>query len=261
MRRLVHRCRRRLAIVLATVELHRMSHRESDGQILVAKRRSWLSRLLVPAGNLYLRLMGADSEVLSEEQWRRREQIVASAATRGDAIITPLLSGETLCSILRRRDLSEDQKTSAILLALRELRSMHASVFEADAGEERLFSHGDATAQNVCVDTSKESAAWFDFDTRHRQGISAVHRQADDLRALIFSSAACMPGEDFTKVASLCAGALCSSELIRGFLERLTSSWRKPNTFHLAQAPLSFSAYQDLRGKLTHALERRLCEL
>ena len=61
----------------------------------------------------------------------------------------------------------------------------------------------DATAENHCVDDLRQSASWFDFGTRHRADIPEIHRHADDLRALVFSSAVHMAADQYDQLAQV----------------------------------------------------------
>jgi hypothetical protein len=60
MKRFWYACRRRVGLILAALEVHRVTFRENDGQTQVVKRRTQIGNLLLPAGNLYLQLAGAE---------------------------------------------------------------------------------------------------------------------------------------------------------------------------------------------------------
>ena len=253
MKRVLHACRRRLAIALASISLHRMTRRSADGQMLVVKHRSRLAKLLIPPGNLYLRMMGADSFVLSTAEWHHWETVMSTATIECGNVVTRLHAGKTLDQILRDDSVTADEKQAAVRLALREILALHSREARWSDGEVRPLSHGDATAKNVCVDLKNQSAVWFDFDMIHRKELSAVDRHADDLRALFFSSATCLPQSSLSLLAELCSEKVASPELLHA-LHRLLNVWRRPSTFQLAQAPLSYAAYHDLRAKLMAAI-------
>jgi hypothetical protein len=250
-----YECRRRLAGVLAAVELHQINVCNDDGQVNVVKRRSRTARLLVPPGNLYLKLINADSYVLPEAQWHQWEQRMSSAVLKSGSVITVRHPGDALDKILQSTIVSTDAKLSAVNLALNSLLAIHARTTILRCGETWPLSHGDATVENVCVDLSTNSAIWFDFDMRHREELSAAHRQADDVRALLFSAAACVPSDCFPDLASICMNPL-SRELVRSVEERL-DSWRRPTVFQLAQAPLSYRNSDRLRRALRSAITTR----
>lgn len=53
------------------------------------------------------------------------------------------------------------------------------------------LSHGDAGISNLMIDLASQSAQWFDFDLRHDLQIASDKRQADDLRAFLFTLGLC----------------------------------------------------------------------
>ncbi|MEZ6061027.1 MAG: hypothetical protein R3C19_11745 [Planctomycetaceae bacterium] len=259
MNRVTHEFRRRLAMLLAKVRLHRVRVDKSGDGKVIAKRRSFVSPPLVAIGNRYLRLIGADSEVLRENEWLHWEAIVAppptlphEAASRRSVSAT--YNGDTLAAILRSRNRPAPQKLEAVQLALQALLTLQQRRVMIDDEESWPLSHGDATADNVCIDLQNGCATWFDFDTRHRRHLPAHDRHADDLRALLFSSAALLPCTDFGSLTSLALSPHISDEVRSALHRRLHSDWRRPNTFHLAQAPLPHATCHAFRTTLLQTL-------
>jgi hypothetical protein len=115
-------------------------------------------------------------------------------------------------------------------------------------GVSRPFSHGDATARNVLCDVARGRATWIDFETLHDPSRTVAWRQADDLRALLWSAAEATGGEGY---CALCAAILdiVSEPALLSELARLSASAR-PSVFHLAHG--SLSPVQHLR--LCHVL-------
>ena len=251
MSRLLHEFRLRLARRLAAVELHCWLE-PSETDTVIRKRRSRLSRFLVPPGNLYLRLMGADSFVLTEAAWHCWEALVSGAQVEERDVVIPRVRGEVLSSLLQSRMRSLADKRDAIRLAIQALRDLHSRQINLNGNPWRL-SHGDATADNVRVDFEAGTAGWFDFDMRHRTRLSEQYRHADDLRAFAFSCAASQ-SEPVAEYVAEMLESHCNGETQCEFVNRLQSDWQRPTCFHLAQAPLSCERYHDFRKTLLACL-------
>ena len=127
------------------------------------------------------------------------------AVGRPRGIAVPLLPGESLNCVLSRTDVSLKRKLNCIALALCALLLLHKRPAVWPDGQTRRLSHGDATAENVYVDDLQQCACWFDFDMRHRPDIPEVQRHADDLRALIFSSAVHLAADQYAQLAAHCS--------------------------------------------------------
>lgn len=250
MNRFLYECRRRLAILLASFELHRLSHEQINGRTYLVKTRSRLATLVVPVGNWYLRVIRADSVVLPTAEWQNWERTVMDAVIRPKGIAVPMLPGESLDRALSRADVTMDRKLNCIALALRALLRLHERPVVWTDGQTRRLSHGDATADNVCVDDLRQNACWFDFDMRHRPGIPEIHRHADDLRSLIFSSAVHLAADQYDQLAQVFVTEVRSPDLLAEFRFNLAGIRRHPNTLHLAQAPLTCDQHLELCDQL-----------
>ncbi len=260
MKRLIHECRRRLAVLLAAVELHQLKHDVVDGRRVIVKRRNALSRLGIPLGNGILHLIGAESRVLPEAEWRAWEETVASAASLPEGVMAPLHSGRTLDVILqgdRRRGESDwsDAKEHAVRLAARALQQLHARTVVSPLGPWRL-SHGDATVENVCVDLENDAAVWFDFDTRHLLDLSWRRRRADDLRAFLYSAASFLSPSAHQQLAKLSTVLAETPAQCTELRDCIQGPWRKPSLFHLAQAPLGWAEQESFSAALDQALPK-----
>jgi tRNA A-37 threonylcarbamoyl transferase component Bud32 len=259
---LTYAWRRALGRCLVSIPLHRWSHPSELPAGWRRKSRVPWCEFLLPVGNLYLRLQGAPSEVLPAWHWLQREAVVAMAlgreiqSCRGlRALDMRLLRGVCLREILRETS-ALDAKLEALRVAAAALRQLHGvSVAYAD-GHKRALSHGDATCNNVIVDRAERSAAWIDFDTRHRAHLSALDCQADDLRALLFSSAAWLPeGADADCAESVLAGY--GNEAVVEHLRQSLVRQTCPTVFHTAQADLSFARFHKLRNLLAPRTNHR----
>jgi hypothetical protein len=251
--RLIYELRRLIGLVLARGRLHRIRTVCVDGAQVIMKSRRCGSGFVVPLGNLFLFLEGSDVEILPEREWLQWE-LAVDAATSGDCIFRSypvphnhfrgLLSrkcpGQPLREILVDVTWSLDQKLAAIRWALYALYQLHRQRANWGNGNLQSISHGDATADNVIVSIKSKSARWIDFDTRHRSHFSEIDRRADDLRALLFSSAACLPPTCYGCLAHTFMSSHSDEQVLNRLRERLLSDWRKLNTYQLAQAPLSW---------------------
>jgi hypothetical protein len=119
----------------------------------------------------------------------------------------------------------------------------------------RPFSHADATARNVLCDVAGGRATWIDFETLHDPCQTVAWRQADDLRALIWSAAETTGADAY---GSLCAAILdsVSDAAVLGELARVAAGGR-PNVYHLAQGSLSPVQHRRLCSVLAVAIAER----
>jgi hypothetical protein len=194
--------------------------------------------------------------VLPLEDWLQWELEVARVlghATRisldGAGLEFPFAAGDTLGAILLG-DLPLDDKLSALRMAAGALRQLHARSIDRSTTESWPLSHGDATCYNVIVNLPDNSAAWIDFDMRHEWSLATDERHADDLRALLFSTAACLPAA---------AHAQCVEHVLTGYgeprivlvLRHLFDHQPCPTVFHLAQGAVSYANYVRLRQMLS----------
>ena len=112
------------------------------------------------------------------------------------------------------------------------------------------FTHGDAMAENVMVDLEGGVAHWFDFETIHDSSRPLAWRRADDVRALLVTCLVRTGPEKFAETLGLILDVYadlsrrsCEAgrrEVTRLLATSFTAVFRRPLTFHLAQAGLSF---------------------
>lgn len=145
-----------------------------------------------------------------------------------------------------RSNLPVQEKLSAFAMAAGALRQLHSGSVQRANADHWCLSHGDATCDNVIVNRTTSSVAWIDFDMRHEWRVPAETRHADDLRALVFSSAACLPPDLYPKCAEQVVAVYDESQVLRTLRRRIERQ-ASPNVFHLAQGPLSYADYAQLR--------------
>jgi tRNA A-37 threonylcarbamoyl transferase component Bud32 len=244
----VYRARLALARTLAAVRLHRLDTVQDTPAHWQRKRRTELARILLRPGNAYLRAQGMAVRVLPRAEWLCWERQVAQALGRearispdGAALETPFIPGNTLAEILRG-SLPLEDKLSALRTAAGALKLLHSKAIHHADGEAWGLSHGDATCHNVVVNLSTSSAEWIDFDMRHEWLCPVIERHADDLRALVFSSAACLPSALHATSAEQTVGGYGEPQVVRQ-LQKSLEKPRGPTVFQLAQAPMSCTEY------------------
>jgi hypothetical protein len=244
-----------------------------NGEAQVRKSRSFYAPLLVWIGNPLLRIMNTGVRVLPQREWEERERRVWSvhgASIRIDAdgtLVLPWLAGETLATLLDDPALEESVRKTAIERAVIALAEFH----------HLGFTHADAMAENVLIDLKAGAAHWFDFETIHDSSRPMAWRLADDVRALLVT---CLVRTSLEKrVETLqfildvytdlsrrsCEAAKtdlsrrsCEAAKAEGVTRLLatsfTSALRRPLTFHLAQAGLSFQCFREIARLLRERL-------
>jgi hypothetical protein len=250
--------------MLSMIRLHRVDFVSMVGVEVVRKRRKLSAHLIIPAGNLFLKITGSPIIILPLTLWLEWEHAVEASTRRSLVSTDPFASGTglwcrrvpgtSLRQVLAASDCSCSQKSDAIRWSLASLRMLHENVSDSGHGIRQSISHGDATANNVIVDVNKRTACWIDFDTRHQPHVSEADRRTDDLRALIYSSAVHLPASSFPELADILIAAQFDDAVVRNFRQRLTNEWIDLTAAQLAQAPLRWSAATALRSALLQSL-------
>ena len=232
-----------------------------DGKRQVQKHRVFYAPLLVTMSGPLFRMLNTGVRVLSQRDWEDRErrvyQILHGSSIQIDAagvLVLPLLAGKTLATLLEDPDLNESVRKKAIEQAVVALAEFH------DLG----LTHGDAMAENVMIDgapwrcsgrpehSSKgEAAHWFDFETIHESSRPLVWRRADDVRALLVTCLVRTEPEKFAETLQLILDVYGDMEVSRLLATSFASVFRRPLTFHLAQADLSFQSFQEISRLLS----------
>jgi len=217
-----------------------------DGNLEVRKHRLFYAPLLVWLGGTLVRLLDTGVRILPQREWEERERQLYRSLTgtsiRIDAdgtIILPRLPGETLATLLEDPALGESARKRAIELAVVSLTTFHA----------RGLTHGDAMAENVMVDLEAGVAHWFDFETVHEPSRPMAWRRADDVRALLATSLVRTTTEKLAETLEVILDAHADEGATRLLAPSFGSVLRRPLTFHLGQAPLSFQRFQEI-GRL-----------
>jgi hypothetical protein len=223
------------------------------GERQVRKYRLFYAPLLVWLGGPLLRILDTGVRVLPQRDWEERERRVYRSL-RGTSIriesegvlVLPCLAGETLASLLENPELGESIRKAAIERAVGALAEFH------HVG----FTHGDAMAENVLVDVEAGVAHWFDFETIHDTSRPMAWRRADDVRALLVTCVVRTVPQNVGETVQLILDVYADEGVTRILATSFTSVLRRPLTFHLAQAGLSFQRF----GQIARLLKERLGE-
>ncbi len=250
--------------VLSDVELNTVCATHVDRGKCYAKRRRWFVAPLVAAGNVYLKRLGAHARVLSDHEWRRWEAAVYRVVYGVDLaidergrLLIPAWSGVSVAVYLESEAAGLAEKLGAIRLAVHSLCRLHGVVMEWPDGQTRPLSHGDATVENVIIDSARMHASWFDFDTIHESRMDAAWRHADDLRALTYSAAERLPAASFPEMTETIVQSYCFAATLEALAEAVTYRQTRPISFHLAQARIGYRERRLLDETLLNSLSRR----
>ena len=224
-----------------------------DGELQVRKYRLFYAPLLVWLGGPLVRILDTGVRVLPQRDWEERERRVyrslRGTSIRIDAgrvLVLPCLAGETLATLLEDPELEESVRKKAIERAVVALAEFH----------HLGFTHGDAMAENVLVDLEAGVAHWFDFETIHDSCRPIAWRRADDVRALLVTCLVrTVPGK-LAETLHLILDAYADEGVTHLLAASFTSVVRRPLTFHLAQAGLSWQCFREI----TWLLNKRLGE-
>jgi tRNA A-37 threonylcarbamoyl transferase component Bud32 len=217
-----------------------------DGERHVRKHRLFYAPLLVWMVGPLVRILDIGVRVLPQRDWEERERRIyrslRGTSIRVDAdrvLVLPLLAGHALATLLEHPELEESVRKRAIERAVVALAEFH-----------RLgFTHGDAMAENVLVDLEAGVAHWFDFETIHDSSRPMAWRRADDLRALLVTCLVRTVPEKRAETLEFILDVYADEDVTRVLATSFTSVWRRPLTFHLAQAGLSFQCFREI-GRL-----------
>lgn len=224
---------------------------DEDGKVQVRKHRLFYAPLLVSLGDPLVRILDTGVRVLPQRDWEERERLVyqhlCGTSIRVDpdgTLVLPHLAGETLATLLDDPALGDSARKRAIELAVVALAELHALG----------FTHGDAMAENVMVDLEAGVANWFDFETIHDSSRPMAWRRADDVRALLATCLLRTAPEDFAETLQRIVDVYSDEAITPLLAASFTSAFRRPLTFHLGQAGLSFQDYRAIARLLSDRL-------
>jgi hypothetical protein len=215
------------------------------------KTRRWYGPALVPAANLYARVMGLPMRMLPGRAWLRHERLMYRTLAGSElalckrALLLPRLPGHTLQRILQTDPELSGEGRTACHLAASALSQVHGwQTLHPLSGRLQKFSHADATARNVLVSLECQKAVWFDFETVHVDSLSETERHADDLLTLLCSAAATSTPQN---LPVLCETILCSYDCggVQQTMLELFDSWDR----RVIARPLAIPEFEDVRWR------------
>ena len=224
---------------------------DQDGESQVRKYRRFYAPLLIWMGGPLLRILDTGVRVLPQRDWEERERRIyrslRGTSIRIDAggmLVLPCLAGKTLAALLEDPELEESVRKMAIERAVVALAEFH----------HLGFTHADAMAENVLVDLETGVAHWFDFETIHDSSRPMDWRRADDVRALLVTCVIRTAPEKLAETLQLILDVYDDEGVTRLVATSFTSVFRRPLTFHLAQAGLSFQCFREIARLLRDRL-------
>ena len=221
------------------------------GEHQVRKRRLSYAPLLIWLSGPLVRILDSGVRFLPRRDWEERERRMywslfgtAIRIDAGGTLVLPRLAGETLATLLDDPNLEESVRRRAIersVIALAELHHLG-------------FTHGDAMAENVMVDLESGIARWFDFETIHESNRPMAWRRADDVRALLVTCLLRTAPERVAETLQLILDAYADEGVTRLLATNFSTALRRPLTFHLAQAGLSYGYFQQIARLLSRPI-------
>jgi hypothetical protein len=232
-------------------------------------------------GGPLVRILDTGVRVLPQRDWEERERLVyrslygTSIGIDVDGmLVLPCLAGETLATLLEDPALEESIRKRAIERAVIALAEFH-----------RLgLTHGDAMAENVLVELAPRrcspfeslratlstvegsgrpehsskgeagAAHWFDFETIHDSSRPMAWRRADDVRALLVTCLVRTVPERRAETLQLILDVYADEGVTPLLATSFASVLRRPLTFHLSQAGLSFQCFREIARLLRDRL-------
>lgn len=213
---------------------------QDAGSAVLKSRRAHAPLLVRMSGPLFA-LLDTGVRVLAQRDWAERERLIyrtihgVSVTEDARGVLTlPQLRGVTLASLLEDPLLDEPARRHAIELAVIALAKFHR------AG----FTHGDAMAENVMIDLDAGVARWFDFENIHDERRIMAWRRADDLRALLTTTALRTATDALAEAVDVVLDAYADEGVTRQLASDFAPVLRRSLTFHLGQAALASSTHR-----------------
>ena len=178
----------RTGVQINRIRINDVTRDTVAGQNVWVKRRTRLSRWLVPVANGFFRLAGNPVEVFpTNAAWMGHEMktfrlLNGPQRTVGmlepDSVYAEALPGADLVALLQKNELS----VSVMETVGAAFRKMHSTW---NPITDDWFSHGDPHLGNVLYDSERGAVNWVDFETAHRSRLTTTQRHADDLLVLL----------------------------------------------------------------------------
>jgi len=235
-------------ILIDRIRINELTREVHAGRALWIKRRTAGARPIIHAANGFFRLVGNPVVVLGGvDEWRNWEidcfrrlhgESFAIFAQGAKAICAEEVPGLSLSQHLKAGTLAPPMLAAAAC----ELRRAHQCPCEAFGGP---WSHGDPHAGNFIYDAAQDRARLIDFEVRHRPGLAAEERHADDLLVLLQDLVGRVPRAAWLPLARAFLEAYARPEILACLRPRLVGPrglarlWWAVRTTYLTSGELS----------------------
>ncbi|MCX7047988.1 MAG: hypothetical protein NTX50_21195 [Candidatus Sumerlaeota bacterium] len=263
-----------LGSLLSQTPLNTIRKTDRDGAAIYEKKRKWYAGLLVFAGNLLLAACRANVSALYAADARIWQSRVLEGICGAEILKSEkgwqaerALDGAPLSAILASRDYGMQRKMDALGICARSLADIHQKRIRRLDGIDQSFSHGDATAKNVICNLARNCAVWIDFEMVHDGNQTNSWRHADDLRALISSSAFYLDETCWPALCHKARESYACDEVWEEMLRQISHVQYGPMIYRLAQAPLSRRKYMQMTQLLVrqaateYKMENEKCKM
>lgn len=230
------------------IRINALTREVRDGRPWWVKRRNAAAGPIIHAANGFFRLVGNPVIVLGRiDEWRSWE-IDCFQRLHGDAFTVFADGAHAICAeevpgTSLSQHLAAATLTPAMLAAAaRELRRAHGCPCAALGG---AWSHGDPHAGNFLYDADGDRARLIDFEVRHRPGLAADERHADDLLVLLQDLAGRVPRAQWLPFAGAFLESYGRPEILARLATRLVRPrglaclWWAVRTTYLTPAELA----------------------
>lgn len=233
--------------VIDRIKINVLTREMLDGRTYWVKRRTASARPIIQMANAFFRMAGNPVIVLgSIDEWRNWE-IDCFQRLHGGAFAVFASGAHAVCAEeVPGTSLSQHLKAGTLVPAMlvaaaRELRRAHACPCPMFGG---LWSHGDPHAGNFIYDAAQDRARLIDFEVRHRPGLAAEERHADDLLVLLQDLVGRVPRADWLSWARAFLEEYGDTEILARLRPRLAGPrglariWWAVRTTYLRPAEL-----------------------
>lgn len=215
-----------IARLIDAVRLNRTAVVERSGRVVYLKHRRPGLRLVIMAGNVFLRLSKSRIQLFSSVADWQDWEMTSYKILHGPSFVAgkdgprglwfDRLPGRSLYEIMENEALNERH----LAAAAREFRRCHSLSWP---GDEQAWSHGDPHLENVIYDPVTDQARLIDFETRHDPWLPALQRHADDLLVFLLDLMGRLPKAAWVEVGRFFLSAYGRPEVSLALESRLSA--------------------------------------
>ena len=156
----------------------------------------------------------------------------------------PVLPGVPVSEYIAGYPVTNEQKLEVLKKVTLELKRLHENFRKSAVDLPGTFSHGDASIENVLVKETSGETYWVDFDTEHCDLEMKIERQADDLRALLYSSASISPKDIYEDAIKEILAVYNKPELIDELKKWISDNRLRGDMLHYAQSTIEADRHE-----------------